>query len=112
MELGQIPERLAALPLVLDGLDLEVLEQPIAIGGVRHTTVVHLKGGGLKGVGEDVTFQDDDRLSTLPTEALWRGVTTLGDVWDRLDQTDLFDRPPRYEVVRNYRRWAIEAAAL
>ncbi len=112
MELGQIPERLAALPLVLDGLDIEVLEQPIAIGGVRRTTLVRLQGGGVEGVGEDVTFQDDDRLCTQPTEAMWRGVTTLGDVWERLDQADLFDRPPRYEVVRNYRRWAIEAAAL
>ncbi|MSO47787.1 MAG: hypothetical protein EXQ67_06860 [Thermoleophilia bacterium] len=112
MEFEQMPERLAALPLVLDESDIEALSQPVAIGGVRRTTLLRLKGRGMEGFGEDVTFQDDDRLCTQPTEALWRGVTTLGDVWDRLDQADLFDRPPRYEVVRNYRRWAIEAAAL
>ena len=111
-EFDIIPERLAALPLVLDGLDIEALSQPVAAGGMRRTTLVRLQGCGEEGLGEDVTFQDDDRLCTKPAETLWRGVTTLGDLWDRLDQADLFDRPPRYEVVRNYRRWAIEAAAL
>src|SRR5207245_10839643 len=29
-----------------------------------------------------------------------------------LDRAELFERPPLYAVVRSYRRWAVEAAAL
>ena len=40
------------------------------------------------------------------------GVGTLAEAWERLDRLELFDRPPEHAVVRNYRRWAVEAAAL
>jgi len=42
----------------------------------------------------------------------WAGVRTHGELWTGLDSADLFARPPRWDVVRSYRRWAIEAAAL
>jgi hypothetical protein len=77
----------------------------------RTTAVVRLEGGGEYGVGEEVTFQAGDLLP----ESLrmpWRFSGTFGEFSLWLAAQDLFVRPPQYDVVRNYRRWAFEAAAL
>lgn len=88
------------------------LARPAAAGGTRRTTLVRLRAGGLEGQGEDVTFQPGDALATADGLAALRGVRTLGEAWHRLDGLELFARPPEHAVVRNYRRWAVEAAAL
>jgi len=104
--------RLAALPLKIDTIDVEAVSRPSLAGGVRRTSVVRMRGLGYEGLGEDVTFQAADLLSRPPRRRLWSGISTLGDLWDRLDANNLFERPPEFAVVRNYRRWAFEAAAL
>jgi hypothetical protein len=51
----------AGLRVVIDGYELEGLEQSVSSDFVRRTTVVHLRGGGHEGVGEDVIYDADDQ---------------------------------------------------
>ena len=46
----------AELPLRLESYELERLEQAVSSGFTRVTTVIHLRGAGEEGVGEDVTY--------------------------------------------------------
>ncbi|HEX4929798.1 MAG TPA: hypothetical protein VFV62_03745, partial [Gaiellaceae bacterium] len=103
---------LAQLPLHIEDVSIERLERPNAAGGVRRTSLVRLRGNGQEGQGEDVTFQAADALATASALTVLSGVGTLAEAWERLDRLELFDRPPEHAVVRNYRRWAVEAAAL
>lgn len=79
--------------------------------GQRTTALVHLEGAGKHGYGEEVTFQATDLLPESP-QAPWEFSGSFGEFSLWLASLDLFDRAPEYEVVRNYRRWAFEAAAL
>jgi hypothetical protein len=72
----------------------------------RTTAIVHLEGAGEHGYGEEVTFQAGDLISASPRER-WE----YSGAFDGFS-LELFERPPEYEVVRHYRRWAFEAAAL
>jgi hypothetical protein len=95
-------DRLAVLSLHVDSYELERLEQPVTRGFTRVTTVVHLRGGGLEGLGEDVTWYPEhhDREqkagAVLPLAGSW----TLESFSDALDMPD------------PHRRWAYESAAL
>ncbi len=106
-------DRLADLPLVVDGYDLEPLSRPGA-QWTRHTTVFRLRGGGHDGVGEDVTYDADDQLRlqaagpVLPLAGEW----TLDGFSRHLDTLDLFGgTEPAMPAYREYRRWALESAA-
>ena len=101
----------AELALTVESRVVERLERRALGGGVRSTAVVRLSGGGVDGVGEEVTFQLADLLQAGgSTRCVFSG--TLGEFWQRLDRFELFDRAPRFDAVRSYRRWAFEAAAL
>jgi len=95
-------KRFAELPLVVDSYELERLERPVTRGFTRVTTVVHLRGGGEEGLGEDVTWyaEHHDREQAagaiLPLAASW----TLETLSDALEMPD------------PHRRWAYESAAL
>ena len=60
--------KLADLPLQVDGYSLESLGLQVSSGFERLTTVVHLQGDGLEGVGEDVVYQAEDQLSRWDTQ--------------------------------------------
>ena len=47
-------DRLAGLPLRVDGYSLAGLQANVSSGFERLSTVVHLHGDGAEGVGEDV----------------------------------------------------------
>jgi hypothetical protein len=94
------------LPLTIERKTVTHLVRPH-----RTTAVVRLEGGGEHGLGEEVTFQEDDLLRESPRES-WRFSGSFREFSLRLASEDLFERPPEYDVVRNYRRWAFEAAAL
>ncbi len=72
----------------------------------RTTAIVHLEGLGEHGYGEEVTFQAADLLPAGPRTS-WR----YAGAFDGF-ALELFERAPEYDVVRHYRRWAFEAAAL
>lgn len=103
---------LVHLPLHIEHVSIGRLARSSAAGGIRRTTLVRLRGDGHEGQGEDVTFQADDALTTGSGLTGLSGVQTLGDAWCRLERLQLFSRPPEHAVVRRYRRWAVEAAAL
>lgn len=102
---------MAALPLHVESVEVQQWSRPALGGGIRRTAVVQLAGAGEAGLGEDVTFQDADRLRSPPPLELF-AVSTLGELWTALDAADLFEHAPGFDVVRSYRRWTLEAAAL
>jgi len=94
------------LPLTIEHQTVTRLERPH-----RTTAIVQLEGRGEHGYGEEVTFQPSDLLQESP-RAGWDFSGTFGEFSQWLASLDLFERAPEYDVVRNYRRWAFEAAAL
>ena len=54
-------ERIAELPLTIDGYTLEGRERRISAEFERVTTTFHLQGDGEEGLGEDVTYSPEDQ---------------------------------------------------
>jgi L-alanine-DL-glutamate epimerase-like enolase superfamily enzyme len=106
-------DRVADLPLVVEGYELERLEQPISSEFTRVTTHVRLSGGGEEGIGEDVTYsgEDHDRMHAAERHAL-DGEWTIASFSEQLDGFELFPEPPGMPAFLDYRRWAFESAAL
>ena len=107
-------DRLADLSLSIESYELERLEQAVSSEFTRVTTIIHLRGGGEEGVGEDVTYNAGDqdvqleRGAVLPLAGDW----TLRSFSAALGELELWPRPPAMEAQRDYRRWAYESAAL
>jgi hypothetical protein len=107
-------ERLAHLPVEDESYELEPLEQDVSSDFTRLTTVIHMKGGGHEGVGEDVTYDALDHVALQeagPVQPL-AGSWTVESFCEHLGGLDLFPSAPVREVSRLYRRWAFESAAL
>ena len=108
-------ELLADLPLEVEGYTLEGLRAEVSSGFERLSTVVHLRGGGLEGVGEDVVYDAEDQVAMQeagPVQEL-AGQFALGEFCELIDGLDLFPvEPQRGEVSRLYRRWTFHSAAL
>jgi len=104
----------AELPLQVEGYGLEGLSAEVSSGFSRLTTVVHLHGGGVEGIGEDVVYQGDEQTAFQQAGAAHdlRGSYTLGEFCERVDALDLFPVTPANEVSRLYRRWTFHSAAL
>jgi hypothetical protein len=107
-------ELLAGLALEVDGYDLEPLEQRLSAEFTRYTTVIHLRGGGEEGLGEDVTYDGLDHVAIRDAGPVLplAGSYTLDSFSRKLDSLDLFPAPPVREVSRDFRRWGFESAAL
>ena len=107
---------LADLPLEVDGYSLEGLRAEVSSGFTRLTTLVHLRGGGLEGVGEDVVYQAEDHVALQDAGAVHEktlaGRFSLGEFCQLIDELDLFPVAPQWEVSRLYRRWTFHSAAL
>jgi hypothetical protein len=108
-------ERVADLRLDIESYDLESLSRRFNEEFERRTTIFHLHGAGQEGLGEDVTYTPEDHARqqelgpVLPLAGSW----TLDSFSRHLDDVDLFPGgAPGFEVYRNYRRWAVESAAL
>jgi L-alanine-DL-glutamate epimerase-like enolase superfamily enzyme len=105
---------LSDLPLEVDGYTLEGLRAEVSSGFERLSTVVHLTGGGLEGVGEDVVYDAEDQVALQnagPTLGL-AGRYALGEFCERIDSLDLFPVEPQRDVSRLYRIWTFHSAAL
>ena len=106
-------ERVAGLPLVVEGYELDRLEQAISTEFTRVTTHVRLRGRGEEGIGEDVTYsgEDHDQMHAAERHPL-EGEWTIGSFSEHLDGLELFPDPPGMAAFLDYRRWAFESAAL
>ena len=104
----------AGLELVIEGYELGRLEAPLHDDFVRSTTVIRLVGGGRDGLGEDVTYanEDHDALAAAGAILPLAGSWTLASFTAHLASLDQFPAPPQSEVYRRYRNWAFESAAL
>jgi hypothetical protein len=105
---------IAGLPLEIEGYDLEGRELELGPEFTRVTTLIHLRGGGAEGVGEDVTYEGlehiafRDEKADLPLSGSW----TIDSLSRHLDTLELFPLPPSNPAFVDYRRWAFESAAL
>jgi L-alanine-DL-glutamate epimerase-like enolase superfamily enzyme len=107
--------KLADLPLEVDGYTLEGLRAQVSSGFERLSTVVHLRGGGLEGVGEDVVYDPEDHVALQEAGPVLdlAGRYALGEFCQRIDALDLFPvEPKRGDLSRLYRRWTFHSAAL
>jgi hypothetical protein len=108
-------ERIADLPLRIDDYVLEGLARTVSSGFHRQTTVVHLRGAGEEGLGEDVTYDEAEhvRAQERGPEHPLAGEWTFDSFSAHLGALDLFPGgAPRMDTFRHYRRWAYESAAL
>ena len=56
-------DRVAELPLEVEGYVLEGLERDVSSDFTRLSTVIRLRGGGHEGLGEDVTYDALDHVA-------------------------------------------------
>ncbi|HMN99838.1 MAG TPA: hypothetical protein PKD59_10515 [Miltoncostaeaceae bacterium] len=110
-----IYDRIAGLPVRIEGYELERRSLDIGFDFPRVTTVIHLHGGGEEGVGEDVSYMPEDHERqaeagpVLPLTGGW----SIDELSRHLDGVDLwYGGEPTMEQFREYRRWAFESAAL
>jgi hypothetical protein len=105
---------ISGLPLTIENHELERLEHAVSSEFTRATTVVHLRGSGAEGLGEDVTYsvEDHDRFSAVGAALPLAGEWTIDSFSRHLDGIELFPEVPGMEAFRDYRRWAFESAAL
>ncbi|MCB0864520.1 MAG: hypothetical protein KDB58_02300 [Solirubrobacterales bacterium] len=107
-------DTLAGLALTIDGYGLSDHDRDYG-SFTRPSTVVHLRGGGEEGIGEDVVYDTLDQIAHRDngTPLDFSDVSTLGDFCAQIAETDLFPlAAPGMEASRHYRRWAYESAAL
>ena len=107
-------KRIAQLPLEIESFELERLELAVSPEFTRVTTVIHLLGSGEEGVGEDVTYgvREQDEFQRAGQDLPLAGSWTLESFSAHLDGLTLFSADPDQVAYRDYRRWALESAAL
>jgi L-alanine-DL-glutamate epimerase-like enolase superfamily enzyme len=107
-------ELLAELPVEIEDYALEPLQALVSSEFERKSTVIHLRGGGEEGVGEDVTYEavDHEVLQAAGPVLPLGGRFTLASFAAHLSTLSLFEEPPQREVSARYRTWAYESAAL
>jgi L-alanine-DL-glutamate epimerase-like enolase superfamily enzyme len=104
----------ADLPVHIEDYALEGLVQDVPSDFTRKSTVIHLRGQGQEGVGEDVVYEAVDHEvaqqagPSLPLAGAW----TVRSFARHLASLDLLAQAPQREVSRLYRTWAYESAAL
>jgi L-alanine-DL-glutamate epimerase-like enolase superfamily enzyme len=107
-------DRIAELPIAIDGYSLEGLERDVSSDFTRLSTVIRMSGGGVEGLGEDVTYDALDHVALQdagPVHDL-TGAATMGELCSIVEGLNLFPAEPVREVSRLYRIWAFESAAL
>ena len=101
---------LTELAVEIEGVELGRNEIAVSPEFRRVTTIVHLRGGGKEGLGEDVTYLADlhDDVPVPDVAGSW----TLGSFSESLEGFRWFSELPEDNAAFDYRRWAWESAAL
>ncbi|WIV67436.1 hypothetical protein [Natrialbaceae archaeon AArc-T1-2] len=107
-------DRIADLPLAIETDERTSRRREIPGGSTRVTSTFVLLADDAFGAGEDVTYEAVDHEAMPDPPAFdFAGEYTVEEFSRRLEETDLFPtKPPERDVFRNYRRWALESAAL
>jgi L-alanine-DL-glutamate epimerase-like enolase superfamily enzyme len=107
-------DRLAQLPISIDEYELTGHDREFG-DFTRPSTVIHLRGQGEEGIGEDVVYDVLDHIAHRDAGPVLdlTGPETLGEACELLGELDLFPgAAPEREPSRHYRRWAYESAGL
>jgi hypothetical protein len=107
-------DRVAGLELEIQGTQTTRQSRETSSGFERHTTTVQLIGPDHVGLGEDVTYETTHH-ETLDADGLpdLVGDYTVDEFSSLLSKTDLFvGSHPTDAATAQYRRWALESAAL
>jgi len=107
-------ERIADLSVTIESVERRRYTGETTSGFERTTTEFRLAGDGVVGRGEDVTYETVDHDALVGTDPIdIEGEWTIDGLSARLDEIDLFaHKEPEQAYFRNYRRWAVESAAL
>jgi L-alanine-DL-glutamate epimerase-like enolase superfamily enzyme len=107
-------DSLSSLSVEVEAYSLEGLQADVSSDFTRLSTVIHMRGGGQEGVGEDVTYDALDHVALQDAGVVLdlAGKRTLGELCELVGGLDLFPAEPVRDVSRRYRRWAFESAAL
>lgn len=107
-----LSDAIAALEVEVDGIRRQSLERQ-ATTMTRRSTQVTVTGGGLTGVGEDISHgpSDHDGHEAMPLPPL-SGRRTLGEWSEILDSFTFAVGEMSQAVVPNFRRWSYESALL
>jgi L-alanine-DL-glutamate epimerase-like enolase superfamily enzyme len=107
-------DRLRALPVLVESYEFERLSATLSYGFERVTTRIRLIGGGADGLGEDVSPYEgeDDTLHAAGPLLPLAGEWTLESLCDHLAGLDQWPVPPQWDVMRRWRNWGFESAAL
>ncbi|MBT3250544.1 MAG: hypothetical protein HN729_11175 [Candidatus Marinimicrobia bacterium] len=108
--------QICKLPVKVESVSFETLEQTTSNGWTRTTTIVNLHGGGHVGRGEDVNYSNEEQqefVCMVPPRIIgnFPGFDSYSRYLDSLDN-HLFPSPPDQLAARLYRRWAFESAGL
>ena len=106
--------RVADLPITVESYELEDRDREYG-EFTRPSTIIHLRGDGQEGLGEDVVYDVLDHVAHRDAGPVLdlTGPGTLGELCELLGELDLFPgAPPVRDPSRHYRRWAYESAAL
>jgi L-alanine-DL-glutamate epimerase-like enolase superfamily enzyme len=107
-------DRLSELPINIESYELTGHDREYG-EFTRPSTVIHLRGEGQEGMGEDVIYDVLDHIAHRDAGPVLdlTGPSTLGEACELICELDLFGgAPPEREPSRHYRRWAYESAAL
>jgi L-alanine-DL-glutamate epimerase-like enolase superfamily enzyme len=107
-------DTLAGLEVEIDDYALDPLQATVSSEFERKSTVIHLRGRGEEGLGEDVTYDavDHDILQAAGPTLPLPGSYTIASFCEHLAGLSLFGEEPQREVSQLYRTWAYESAAL
>ena len=106
--------RLRELPLTIESYAFERLSAQFSYGHERVTTRIRLRGGGREGHGEDVSPHEaeDGTLHVLGPVFPLVGEWTLEAFCDHLGSIEQWPVEPPWDMMRRFRNWAFESAAL
>src|SRR3954468_2964459 len=108
-------DRVADLPLKIEGYVLRALSRTVSSGFERVSTIYELFGAGETGEGEDVTYSAEAQVAQQAAGPVLElaGEWTFGSFSEHLGAVDPFPGfEPEMHVYRTYRRWGLESAAL
>jgi hypothetical protein len=107
-------DELAGLEVEIEDYALEGLQENVSSDFDRLSTVIHMRGAGEEGLGEDVTYDKVDHEIMQRAGAILplAGRYTMASFSEHLAGLELFVEPPQREVSARYRTWAYESAAL